>query len=199
MPNHTLLGLSITDWTSIVSALTVVVLVFVNAYYLKIANRQAEAANAQARESQRQADAAMESLTLLKADAQQHTAQELTRVIAILRGMSADVALWKPIVKDRWGTAPSTIHLIPDDWPLVVYYAGKVSPELREKVLDVYTKLANANYQITQFLSTPIGSRNPSILEPAYLNLENASPDLTYVIGVLESVEQASARATRVS
>jgi hypothetical protein len=179
--------------------LTVVVLVFINVRYLRIAKLQAEAANAQARESQRQADAAMESLKLLKAEAQQRTAQELSRVIAILRGMSADVALWKPIVKERWGTAPSTIHLIPDDWPLVVYYAGTVSPELREKALDVYTKLANANYQITQFLSTLIASRNPSILEPAYLNLENATPDLMYVIGVLESVEQASARTMRVS
>jgi len=190
MPNHTLLGLSITEWTSIVSALTVVVLVFINAYYLKIAKRQAEAANAQARESQRQADAAMESLRLLKAQTQQHTAQELTRVMAILRGMSADVAMWKPIVKERWGNAPSTIHLVPDDWPLVVYHAGRVSAEIREKALSIYTMLANANCQITEFLGAPIGSRNPSILEPAYLNLVNATPDLTHLTAVLENFER---------
>jgi len=41
---------------------TVLILVFANIYYLKIARDQAEAASAQAKESQRQADVAMENL-----------------------------------------------------------------------------------------------------------------------------------------
>jgi hypothetical protein len=43
-------------------AVTVVILVFANIYYLKTARDQAEAASPQAKESQRQADVAMENL-----------------------------------------------------------------------------------------------------------------------------------------
>jgi hypothetical protein len=85
---HRLLGLDITELAAIVNAGTVVILVFVNAYYLKIAKRQTEAAMAQAKESQRQADAAMENLKLAKAQAQKQAVQELTIVIAMLRGGS---------------------------------------------------------------------------------------------------------------
>src|ERR1700686_3595488 len=102
---HRFSGLDITELAAIVNAGTVVILVFINAYYLKIAKRQTEAAIAQAKESQRQADAAMETLKLSKAQAQQQAVQELTIVISMLRGVAADVELWKPIVKDHWNTA----------------------------------------------------------------------------------------------
>ncbi len=68
---------------------------------LKIARDQAEAASAQAKERQRQADLAMENLKLAKAQAEQQAAQELTTTIAILRGIVVDVAFWLPIVKEN--------------------------------------------------------------------------------------------------
>jgi len=37
----------------------------------------------------------------------------------MLRGVAADVEFWKAIVKEHWNTAPSTVHLVPEDWPLV--------------------------------------------------------------------------------
>ena len=83
---HRFVGLDIAEWAAIVNAGTVVILVFINAYYLKIAKRQTEAAMAQAKESQRQADAAMENLKLAKAQAQQQAVQELTIIISMLRG-----------------------------------------------------------------------------------------------------------------
>jgi hypothetical protein len=189
---HRLLGLDITELAAIVNACTVVILVFVNAYYLKIAKRQTEAAMAQAKESQRQADAAMENLKLAKAQAQRQAVQELTIVIAMLRGVAADVEFWKAIVKEHWNTAPSTVHLVPEDWPLVVYHNGRVSAELRKKVLDLHATLANANYQITRFLSAPVTSRDPSILNPAYTNLVNLTPELDYIIQVLEDFERSA-------
>jgi hypothetical protein len=186
--DRSLLGLNIPEWIAIVNALTVVILVFINAYYLKIAKHQAEAANAQAKESQRQADAAMENLRLAKAQAEQQASQELTTVIAILRGIILDVTFWLNIVKENWSTAPSTVRLVPDDWPLVVYHAGRVSTELREKALNVHTILANANYHITRFLS----SRQPAVLEPAYASLSSATTELNHVISVFENFEKSA-------
>lgn len=186
--DHTILGLNISEWAAIVNAVTVVILVFVNIYYLKIAKHQAEAARIQAIESQRQADVAMKNLKLATTQAEQQAAQELTTVIAILRGIGVDVAFWLPIVKDNWKTAPSTVQLVPHDWPLVVYHAGRVSIELREKALTVHSMLANANYHITRFLA----SREPSLLEPAYGNLVKVTDELNQVIAVLENFEKSA-------
>jgi hypothetical protein len=186
--DHTILSLSISEWAAVVNAATVVILVFINIYYLKIAKHQAEAAHAQAKESQRQADVAMENLKLAKVQAEQQASQELTTAIAILRGIVVDVAFWLPIVKENWKTAPSTVRLVPDDWPLVVYHAGRVSIELREKALAVHSMLANANYHITRFLA----SRELSVLEPAYANLVNVNDELNQVIAVLENFEKSA-------
>ncbi|HEY4050051.1 MAG TPA: hypothetical protein VGM27_24580 [Acidobacteriaceae bacterium] len=186
--DHTVLGLNISDWVAIVNAVTVLILVFVNIYYLKIARDQAEAARAQAKESQRQADVAMENLKLAKAQAEQQAAQELTTTIAILRGLVVDVSFWLPIVKEKGKTAPSTVRLVPDDWPLVVFHAGRVSAEFREKALAVHSMLANANYHITRFLA----SHEPSLLEPAYANLVNVGDKLHEVIAALENFEKSA-------
>jgi hypothetical protein len=94
--DHTVVGLHISDWAAIVNAATVVILAVVNICYLKIASDQTKAAVIQARESQRQADAAMENLKLAKAQADQQAAQELTTTIALLRGIVLDVAFWLP-------------------------------------------------------------------------------------------------------
>jgi len=97
---HRLLGSDITELFAIVNAGTVVILVFITIYYLKIAKRQTEAAIAQAKESQRQADVAMENLRLSRAQAQQQAVQELTIVIFMLHhGVAADVEFWKPTLK----------------------------------------------------------------------------------------------------
>jgi hypothetical protein len=109
--------LNVSEWASLVNAVTVVILVIINAYYLKIAKAQVEAANAQARESQRPAGAATENLKLSQAQVQQQAAHELTTVLSLLHGVIADVAFWTPIVKERWNTAPATVRLVPDDSP----------------------------------------------------------------------------------
>ena len=78
-PDHTIAGFHISEWAAIVNAATVVILALVNICYLKIARDQTKAASIQARESQRQADVAMENLKLAKAQAAQQAAQELDR------------------------------------------------------------------------------------------------------------------------
>lgn len=188
---HGFLGWGVTEWASIVNAATVVVLVVINAYYLRIAKRQTEAAIAQAKESQRQADAAMETLRLSKAQAQQQAVQELSIVVSMLRAIDADVEFWKRVAKEHWDVVPSTVHLIPDDWPLAVYHAGRISPELREKALDIRAMLANANYHIARYLNAPPGARDASILEPAHTDLVKVTPELQHLIEVLSDLERS--------
>ena len=184
--DHTIAGLHISEWAAIVNAVTVVILALVNICYLKIARDQTRAASIQARESQRQADVAMENLKLAKAQAHQQAAQELTTAIALLRGIILDVALWLPIVKEQGKTAPSTVRLVPDGWPLIVFHASRVSREHREKALAIHGMLANANYHITRFLA----SHEPLLLEPAYTHLVNVEAELNELIAELETFER---------
>jgi hypothetical protein len=183
---HVFAGLQISDWAALVNAVTVVILVVVNIRYLKIASEQTTAANVQARESQRQADVAAENLKLAQTQADRQGAQELTTTIALLRGIVLDVAFWLPIAKDRGKTAPATVRLVPDGWPLIVFQASRVSPELREKALAIHAMLAGANYHITRFLA----SREPSLLEPAYTQLVAVESALNELIAGLETYER---------
>ena len=45
-------------------------------------------------------------------------------MVSMLRGVAADAEFWKPIVKEPWNTAPSTVRLIPDDWLLLFIMPG---------------------------------------------------------------------------
>jgi hypothetical protein len=98
------------------------------------------------------------------------------------------VAFWLPILRDHGQTAPATVRLVPEDWPLIVFHASRVSPELREKALAIHNRLANANYHITRFLA----SREPSLLDPAYANLETVEVELNELIDVLENFEKST-------
>jgi hypothetical protein len=133
----------------------------------------------------------MENLKLAKAQADQQAAQELTTTIALLRGIVLDVAFWLPIVKEQGKTAPSTVRLVPDGWPLIVFHASRVSRELREKALAIHGMLANANYHITRFLA----SHEPSILEPAYIHLVNVEAELNELIAELETFERRESKS----
>src|ERR1700674_1431525 len=104
-PGRTIFGFSLEEWAAIatvVNGITVVVLVFINILFLRSTNKQVKASIAQADEGRLQADAATESLKLLKAQSDQATAQELIRTLAILHGIQAEVMFWQPVVKDQF-------------------------------------------------------------------------------------------------
>jgi hypothetical protein len=139
------------------------------------------------KEGQRQADAAMESLKLLKVQSEQKDAQELARVLFILNDMQSNLMFWMPIAKDQWGTAPETVKLLPDDWSSVFYQAGKASIELRTEVQTIQKHLTEANLQIARFLSKPPNCRDPSLMPTAYANLQKAAPLLSKAISRFEA------------
>src|SRR5258708_7388704 len=161
----TLLGLTLNDWAAIatmVNGVTVVVLVVVNILYVRTANRQtqaaltqAQAALAQAKEGQRQADSASESLRLLKAQLSDQSHRELVRAISILDEVQNEVMFWTGITDNKWGMAPANVNLLPDDSTIVLLQAGRISLELRKEVGETFRMIANANYQIPEFLVAP--------------------------------------------
>ena len=193
MPSHNFLGLPLSDWAAIatlVNGVTVVILVVINILYLRSANRQALAASAQARESQRQADAASESLKLLQSQLSEQNHRELVQAMSVLNEVKLSVMFWTDITDNKWGTAPDEVHLLPDDWSLVLLQAGRVSQELRGEVLEAFRMVGNAQYQISSFLGVPLNARDSRLMPPAHLNLVNAMPKLVNVTGMLELAEK---------
>ncbi len=180
---HTFCGLRIEEWAAIINLIVVTVLAVINFFYMKSAKKQAT-------ESQRQADAAMESLRLLKAQTEAQNAQELVRAITILHAVMSDVMIWLDVIeKHQWGIPPLTVKLLPDDWSVVVYQTGKVSASLRTDVNSLEKFLTDANSQISQFLARPIESRGEQLLREAQPNLELAATYLSKIIETLEAPE----------
>jgi hypothetical protein len=151
---------------------------------------QTENARKQVTESQRQADAAMQSLTLLKKQIQGQDAQESARVITTLHAVQSDVSIWLNTIEgSQWGAPPSlTVKLLPDDWAAVVYQAGEVSVELHSDVNSLGKILREANAQISRWLMLPIDGRGPQ-LKTAQPNLEAATGFLAKIIGAFEARE----------
>lgn len=148
---------------------------------------QAQNAQKQVVESQRQADAAMESLRLLKTQTEARDAQELVRAITVLRSIRSNVLIWLNVIdKHTWGVPPLTVKLIPDDWPAIVYQSGKISAELRKDVESLEGFLTDANAKISQFLARGIEQRSEQLLRLAQVSLVTADPYLAKIIDALE-------------
>ncbi|HEX4077077.1 MAG TPA: hypothetical protein VHX49_16880 [Candidatus Acidoferrales bacterium] len=118
--------------------------------------------------------------------------KELVKAVTLLRAMKSNVSYWRDIVKDKFGMAPSAVQLLPDDWPTVVYAAGKISLELRGQVDALEADLVQANALITQFLNMQINFRDRRLMPPAYSLLDRAVPCLFKVSAEFEAFEKAS-------
>jgi len=117
--------------------------------------------------------------------------KELIRVITILQAMQEEVGRWRGIAKDRWGMAPPTVKLLPDDWATVIYEAGEISAELRQKVEEVGRELANANALIMDFLTPPPTFRNQQLIAKAYELLIKAEPHLAAALAEFQTFEKS--------
>src|SRR5882724_6372738 len=140
----------------------------------------------------------MESLQILKTQFEEDQTIELFNVMVSLRQTSLQVQMWQHLLEEKFNQTPLTVRVLPQNWPSVVSQASKVSAELRDKVLHLYPQLSNAQFQIETFISGSIGSRNMELIEPARLNLINATPDLMYVIATFENFGENLARSKKV-
>lgn len=196
---HTWWSLTLPEWASIINAATVVALACLNVWYLKMVKSQANAARDQASESQRQADAAMESLEILKSQFSEDLTRGLFDVIVSLRQCSLQVQMWERLfAENKFNQTPLTVRILPQNWPSVISQAGRVSKEQRDKVLRLYQLLSNAQFQVEEFISGSIGYRKMELIEPARLNLVNAMPNLANVIAVFEHFAEDQARLKKV-
>lgn len=182
------------DWTAtgtVANAVIVLALAVINFFYMRSAKRQADSANAQAEQSRRQADAALESLRLLKAQMEKTEKRDLLHAILALRGIRYSLNYWKPFVTDQWGMMPDkSPQLLPLDWAFVAQIVNRDAPNLRDDALLLEQVLSNAEYQIKMFQSKPPNYRDASLMPLARTNLQSSTPPLNKLLNHLEARER---------
>jgi hypothetical protein len=117
--------------------------------------------------------------------------RELIRVIAALHTMQGEVLRWRDIVKDKFGMAPDTVRLLPEEWPTIVFQAAKISANLRKQVDKVGKTVAEADSTIIEFLRVRTGFRDERLMPIAYRLLDEAAPQLSTVITEFEASEKS--------
>jgi len=197
---HFFLGLKLEEWAAvatIANGLLVSVLIIINILYLRSADRQANAALAQAVQSQRQADAAIESLKILKEKSIYEDEQQIIRACDLLQASQREVLRWRDLMKDKWGMAPSSAKLLPDDWSMIVYQAGKISVDLSKRVTSVGSQIAEANDKINGFLVIDPRYRDARVPPMAYRLLDEAVPHLNGIVIDFEARRQCFYTGTK--
>jgi hypothetical protein len=121
----------------------------------------------------------------------QEEKRELVRVLTVLRATQKDVLNWLDITNNKWGMAPATLKLLPDDWGSVVYVASSISPELRATVDFLSEHLSEANSLVTRYLGAPVNFRDQTLIPPAHTHLSQGAPLLSNVVAELESYEKS--------
>ena len=154
--------------------------------------RQLDVLSQQAGETRRQADAALESLRLLKFQSEEQQLRELWRVLPILDDIQGQVRYWKSLFDDnKWNSVNKASKIMPTDFSSVLTQAARHSNELWIEVREAFQMLTNADYQIDRFYSEDKPSyRQDSLRTAAHQNLNNAEPKLTSIVGGFKIFEE---------
>lgn len=189
-PTHIIFWkLTIEEWAAIVNLIVVTVLAVINFFYLRSAQAQTSATIKMAEESKKQADAAMESLRLLRSQVEQTNAEELARVLTVLRSIQIDVQFWLETTSNL-GILRPVIKLVPDSFPAIVYQAGRISPSLREKVKSLEEEnLLIAESLIGRFIATAAGYRDIAMMKSSQHPLGEAQKLLIEITKAFEKVD----------
>jgi hypothetical protein len=168
--------------------------------------RQLNLLSAQADAANKQANVAMESLQLLKLQAQEQQLRELWRVLPILDDIRAQVRYWSGLFDEsKWGTVNTASRIMPADSSAVLIQAARQSNELWTEVRETFRLVANADYQIERYYAVDRPTyRQENLITAARDNLKNAESKLTYIFGVFTLFEdkerkrhqESSAKAT---
>ena len=152
--NHNFLGLSIQEWAAlatIVSGIAVIVLIFVNVLYLRTAKRQTKAIQRQATESQRQADAANNTLEFLRQESKEKDLEQVTSICLTLKTTLERVMDVKGLISSigKPGVRASWVKIVPYDWSSILSEAGRISEELYARTSAVGEQLRKAEQELT--------------------------------------------------
>jgi hypothetical protein len=148
-------------------------------------------------QSQRQADAAIESLKILREKSIYEDEQQIIRACDLLQASQREVLTWRGFMKDKWGMAPSSARLLPDDWSMIVYQAGKISVDLAKRVTEVGNRIAEANAKINNFLIVDPTYRDAQVPPAAYKLLDEVAPHLSGIIIDFEARRQSFYTGTK--
>lgn len=153
---------------------------------LNLLGGQVEAAN-------RQASFAMESLQLLKLQAQEQHLRELWRVLPLLDDIQGQMRYWLNLFdENRWNAVNKASRIMPADSSTVLIQAARHSNDLWAEVRHTFRLVMNADYQIERYYAQDHPAyRQVSLITAAHNNLKNAELKLTQIVGVFKVFEEA--------
>src|SRR5262249_36755480 len=148
-------------YAAVANVLLVVVLTAINVYYAWHAKRQADATSAQVSTSNRQAEIAGETLSLLHKQIDQQGAVDSANVALQLKVAIFTIEEWtKRITTDGHLQLPDEIKILPADFSVATQRANGLDQIVAENMgsASVYIVEAETNLKILQSGKTPVES-----------------------------------------
>lgn len=158
-------GLSVNQvmaYAAVANVLLVVVLTAINVYYAWYSKRQAEATRAQVDASNRQAEIAEESLSILRNQIQLQRTEDLGTVSLQLKVATHRVEDWlKRLASDTYPQLPDEIKILPEDFSIATQRANAIDQVVAQNMgaASLYAGEAETNLNIlrTQNPAQPQG------------------------------------------
>jgi len=149
---------SATGWTaigSLATALSVIVLVAFNWRFIRLARKQADASIDQARIAKESLDKLNEQINSDLA-IQRHTAG------AVLSDVINQIMYWSVHFRSELRAEQNLIHLIPDNWNVLVVYISHHIPDLTAKINAATIGLRNVEGEVNRLTLIPEQHRRPN-------------------------------------
>jgi hypothetical protein len=140
-------------YTAVANVLLVVVLAAINTYYAWHAKLQADASKAQVTASNRQAEIAAETLSILRQQIDQQHAADLATVALQLRVATHTIEDWlKRVGVDAYPQLPEEIRILPADFGVATQRANALDQIVAENMgaASLYIVEAETNLRILQ-------------------------------------------------
>jgi hypothetical protein len=157
VPDH-FLHLTATAWTaisSIVGALSVIALIAFNWRYLHWTHKLSDSAR-------EQAAIAKDSLKRLEEQISSNLAAERHTAIAVLREAQNLVVISAGNFRTEVRSEQNPIHLIPDDWNVLVRYVSHHLPDASSAVSAASIGLHNVEAEFNRLTIVPLPQRGPN-------------------------------------
>jgi hypothetical protein len=164
-------------YTAIANVLLVVVLAAINTYYAWHAKLQADASKAQVASSNRQAEIAAETLSILRKQIDQQRDADLATVALQLRVTAHTIEDWlKRIGVEAYPQLPDEIRILPADFGVATQRASALDQIVAENMgaASLYIVEAETNLRILQASDPAQTDRWKDMQEKAVKNLNIA-------------------------
>jgi hypothetical protein len=164
-------------YTAVANVLLVVVLAAINTYYAWHAKLQADARKAQVASSNRQAEIAAETLSILRKQIDQQRAADLATVALQLRVAAHTIEDWlKRVGVEAYPQLPDEIRILPADFGIATQRANALDQIVAENMgaASLYIVEAETNLRILQASDPAQAEHWKDMQEKAVKNLNIA-------------------------